>query len=190
MRASPWRAVVPTWSTKAFSASKAGFALPMVFLFISLLVVFVTIMITGSRQQTTTHVLLEHQTRALLGAKTALQLAIYKFRMLPAEFFLIPTIADETTRQEFLDVWMNDLDSAFADSPAEQAWEKLRREFPGEDLPDQSQFNFGVISFEKVSIPDQKNLYTKDYVRIVAWGTYKNQTKTLEEFLEVTLTTD
>ena len=107
-----------------------------------------------------------------------MQLAVYKFRMLPAEFFRAQDPGLTPAQKAFLTrSWLADFDAANATSPVRL----LKNNFPNcQDL--------GVATFTRIVMTSPGKEYTQDVIRIVTYATVNQQKKTLEELLEVNLT--
>jgi len=153
-----------------------GFALPLALLLATSLLVFIGTMLFVSRSQKSTHRLLVDQARALTMARGVMQLAVYKFRMLPAEFFHIQEVGTPVEKTFFENAWMMDFDSNIATSPVA----RLKSQFQDcEDL--------GVATFARIVLLAPNMEYTKDVLRIVTFATVNQQKRTLEELLEIQL---
>ncbi|MBF0500467.1 MAG: hypothetical protein HQM09_10065 [Candidatus Riflebacteria bacterium] len=158
---------------------QCGFALPMVLMLSTALIVMLGTMLFNSQSQKPTHDILFDQARASTIARGVMQLAIYKFRMLPAEFFRTDEIASDCPLNVpfFQSTWMADFDSKIATSPVTL----LKNSFQGcQDL--------GVATFTRIVMSSPGQEYTKDVLRIVTFATVNQQTKTLEETFEIKLT--
>ncbi|MGM0600641.1 MAG: hypothetical protein ACQETH_12595 [Candidatus Rifleibacteriota bacterium] len=170
---------------------KRGIALAVVLVFCTALLGFITILLMNTRQQKGGHARQYEQTRALLAARSAMQLAVYKFRVLVSEFYKIHEIENDlrdspsdTTLQAKLDaynnVWLADMDTDTPGSPAE----KIKNSLDAVDTVNISGgHSFKVEEFKLVS--KQSKGYVKDYVKIRVSGSYGNSEKILEDLIEV-----
>ncbi|MFZ2955490.1 MAG: hypothetical protein WA705_01140 [Candidatus Ozemobacteraceae bacterium] len=152
-----------------------GFALPMALLISVSLLILVGTMLFVSRSQKATHNLLEDQARALTIARGVMQLAVYKFRMLPSEFFHLQD-ATPVDKAFFERAWMVDFDEKVPTS----AVACLKAGFQGCE-------NLGVATFTRIVLLAPNMEYTKDVLRIVTFATVNKQKRTLEELVEIRL---
>lgn len=170
---------------------KRGIAIAVVLVFCVGILGLVTVLVMNTRFHKGSHNMQFEQTRALMAAKAAMQLAIYKFRVLPSEFYKIYEIekllnlnpADpllQAKLQAFEEIWNRDFDSEVPDSPAAKIKEKMN----SVDMVTAAvQHSFRVEEFKLVS---KKNKgYIKDYIKIRAVGVFGNASKVLEELVEV-----
>ncbi|HOY65783.1 MAG TPA: hypothetical protein PLP29_02785 [Candidatus Ozemobacteraceae bacterium] len=157
-------------------------------LLMMVLVTFVGLLHFSTRGQKGTHARLFDQTRALMAARAAVELAVYKYRVLPAEFYRVNRLvnavtADPAERNFFQAVWMNDFSGKSVPggfvSPASLLVESMRQE-TGEPV------EFGVESCELVT--RKESGYVKDYLRIRAWGACRAERKALDQLVEVEIT--
>lgn len=170
---------------------RKGIAIVMVLAFCVGILGLVTVLVMNTQFHKGSHELQFEQTRALMAAKAAIQLAIYKFRVLPSEFYKIHEIemelktnySDEGQKKLkfFKDKWLQDLNSEVKDSPAAKIKEKMDSISPPNKEPDKGH-NFKVEECKLVSRKDKG--YIKDYIKIRAVGSYKGATKVLEELIE------
>ena len=158
------------------SLRHSGFALPLALLLAVALLGLVSVMLFSTRAQKGTHDLLVDQAQALAIARGMMQIAVYKFRMLPAEFFRIQS-ADPAHRPVFEGAWMADFNPEIADSPASRLKSSFRN---CQDL--------GVATFTQIHLTTPGSDYVKDLLRIVTFAVVNNQKRTLEELLEFRLT--
>ncbi|MBI3038605.1 hypothetical protein HYY75_06065 [bacterium] len=155
---------------------KNGFALVSVLLLCMILMIFITTLFFKTGSQKGTHGILLEQTKALHLARGVMQLALYKFKVLPTEFYRLENVKKSGSDTVFLNSWMADFDPAVATSP-------IRRILT--QVPDINLLNYtsGVNDF---SIQAQEDLgYKKDFLRIRAFGKCNQQQKQIEELVEV-----
>ncbi len=170
---------------------RKGIAIVVVLVFCVGILGLVTVLVMNTRFHKGSHQVQFEQTRALMAAKAAMQLAIYKFRVLPSEFYKIHEIEKalamnpldpvlQAKKQAFNEIWNRDFDSEVADSPAA----KIKQRMNSVDMVSADvRHAFRVEEFKLVS---RKNHgYIKDYVKIRAVGSYGNARKVLEELIEV-----
>lgn len=176
---------------KSLKQSRKGIAIAVVLVFCVSILGLVTILVTNTRFNKGSHVSQYEQTRALMAAKSATQLAIYKYRVLPSEFYRIHE-AEKASRlnpgdpalsaklSAFVEAWMRDLDSDQSDSPAA----KIKQELDSVDnIVVKGEHSFKVEEFRLVS---RKNKgYVRDFIKITAVGKFGNSQKTIEELVEV-----
>lgn len=154
--------------------NKNGSAILIVLVLSVALLSFITVLVNNSRAQKTAHTGQYDRARALMAARTAMQLAIYKYRVLLSEFYKVKEHAGnyETT-------WMSDFDTSDIDAPAHKLHTILNNLLP-DDLP----YDFGVSEF-KIASKGGTNGYKKDYIQITTWGTYGEFKKVIQELVEV-----
>lgn len=163
---------------------RRGFALAMVLGIVVALLIFVSAIFFRTRAQRDTHGMLSSQAKALTAARGIMQLALYKFRVLPTEFYFLASatrMLSPIVSKPYLDAWMNDLQSNVPNSLAAQLADSLKQ-------TDGGNYQVGVASFVLLNREDDG--YRKDFVRIEAWGQYEEQKKVIEELLEVEVTHD
>jgi hypothetical protein len=111
-----------------------------------------------------------------MAAKSAGQLALYKFRVLPSEFYRLKKNGPKD--EVYGKYWFADFNPNINGSPAQVILRNLRR-------ADAANYDFGVSDFSLVSRMDQG--YKRDYIRIRAWGTCDGFRKEVEELIEVAI---
>jgi hypothetical protein len=173
--------------------NRQGVAIAVVLVFCTAILGFLTILLMNTRQQRGTFTMQYEQTRALMAARAAIQLAIYKYRVLPSEYYRINQMANDikngTGDPAAFDIarimWLHDFQTEHIDTPAARIKMHLDSGVHGGPVgPDNpGSFAFGVEEFDLVS--KTSHGYTKDYLRIKAWGSFKGTRKTLEELVEV-----
>ena len=179
--------------------NKRGVAIVSVILLCTVLITMLSFLFYNTRIKKNTQEFQYDTTRALMAANAAVELAVYKYRVLSSEYYKINELElSLRSANESLDapdlvnmknIWLSDLctnnilegeaNNGF-NSTAKRIKEKFNN-FTGED----KSYDFGVSSFELVSL--EKNGYTKDYIKIKAWGTYNNVRKDVEELIEVSV---
>jgi len=170
---------------------KRGVAIAVVLVFCTAILGLLGILLMNTRQQRGTFGMQYEQTRALMAARSAVQLAIYKYRVLPSEYYRIHQMSlavkaggDPAEFNLTRMMWLHDLQSENADTPAARIKQFLETGAPvGVDAPSAGTFDFGVEEFDLVS--SSMHGYNKDYLRIRAWGSFNGTRKTLEELVEV-----
>ncbi len=174
-------------------AQKRGIAIAVVLVFCVAVLGLVTILVMNTRFHKGSHNVQFEQTRALMAAKAAMQLAIYKFRVLPSEFYKLHEIekklrADPSNSllinklNAFVDIWNKDFDSDVPGSPADKINQRMNSI---DQIDANNRHSFKVVEFKLVS---RKNKgYVKDYIQIRSSGKYGNSEKILEELIEVTI---
>jgi Tfp pilus assembly protein PilX len=170
---------------------KRGIALAVVLVFCTALLGFITILLMNTKHQKGSHAKQYEQTRALMAARSAMQLAVYKFRVLVSEFYRIHEIEKQlrlsggdpgiqAKLNAFSNVWLADMDTATTGSPAE----KIKNRLDAVDTVNISGgHSFKVEEFRLVT--KQNEGYIKDYVKIRVSGIYGNSEKILEDLIEV-----
>jgi len=127
---------------------RQGFVLVSVLALSVCLLVFVAILYFQTRAQRESHDLYEINAKALAAARGMQQLALYKFRVLPREFYVYDSYAKGTYAMAILmqSYWMDDLQSGTTayHSPAAELAEKLKES-------DGGTYQLGVSRFELVS---------------------------------------
>ncbi|NLI77169.1 MAG: hypothetical protein GX442_12100 [Candidatus Riflebacteria bacterium] len=163
---------------------RRGFALAMVLVLAVGLLVFVSVLFFRTRVQKDTHSLLLAQSRALLAARGIMQMALYKFRVLPTEFYqvasltrLVPETVDDPVRSG----WLAEMQSPAGGPIAQKLADSLK-------ASDGKDYAMGISRFELVT--REAEGYRKDFIRIEAWGACEGQKKIIEELLEVEVTHD
>lgn len=157
--------------------TRDGFALPLALLLAVALLGFISIMLFNTRSQKGTHDLQIDQAQALTIARGVMQLAVYKYRMLPAEFIRWQETINPGKKLEYQTAWMSDFNHADSNSPAH----KLKASFHRCD-------DLGVATFSRIVLTTPGMEYTKDVLRIVTFAVVNGQRRALEELLEFRLT--
>ncbi|MDN5279695.1 MAG: hypothetical protein PWR01_3660 [Clostridiales bacterium] len=176
---------------------KRGVAIAVVLVFCVAILGLVTVLVMNTRHHKGSHSVQYDQTRALMAARAAMQLAIYKFRVLPSEFYKIHELEKALKMnptdpvllaklKEFNKIWVTDFDSEVADSPAAKIKHYMNsadNKGRAVDAPKDTGYKFRVEEFRLVS---RKNKgYVKDYIKIRTLGIYGTSQKVLEELIEV-----
>lgn len=159
-----------------------GFALFSVLLAAVIIFVLAATLYFNTRSQTAVHTRLAEQTKALMAAKGAMQLAQYKFRMLPSEFYILEHIHRTGSPNDIARhtaAWMDDFDPARPNSPAARLSASL-------NAVESGTYQLGVATFTLVTRTGKG--YTKDFLRIESWGSYNGIRRSLETLLEVEVT--
>jgi len=167
--------------------SKKGMAIVIVLVFCIAILGFLTVLLFNTRSQRGTHESQYDQVRALMAARSATQMAIYKYRVLPSEFYKIHKLelqvrsgissaADVAVLNQAKTFWLEDLTTEFAGSPAIRVKTQL-------DAAGGGNHQFAVEEFGLVSRTNQG--YIKDYLKIRAWGSFNGTRKIIEELIEV-----
>lgn len=159
------------------TCKKRGVAVLIVLVLSVALLSFVTILVKNTGSQKTAHTGQYVRARALMAARTAMQLAIYKYRVLMSEFYVVK---DKAGIYEA--AWMSDFNTSDKASPAFKL-RKILNNLRSDDLD----YDFGVTEFKIASKGSVNgNIgYSKDYVEITAWGKYGNFEKVIQELIEV-----
>lgn len=171
---------------------RKGIAIAVVLVFCTAILGLLTVLMMNSRNQRGVHSMQYEQTRALMASRSAIQLAIYKYRVLPSEYYRIHQMAldikagtgDPDEFNATKEMWLHDFQSENPDTPAAKIKAHLDASVGGgPDAAAASSFDFGVEEFDLVS----RSLYgyTQDYLRIRAWGSFAGTRKTMEELIEV-----
>jgi hypothetical protein len=170
---------------------RKGIAIVVVLAFCVGILGLVTVLVMNTRFHKGSHQVQFEQIRALMAAKAAMQLAIYKFRVLPSEFYKIHDIEKAlemnpldpdllARKQAYKEIWNRDFNSEIADSPAAKIKQKMNSV---DMISAEKRHSFSVEEFRLVSRKSKG--YIKDYVKIRAVGSYGNARKVLEELIEV-----
>ena len=185
-----------------------GVALVTVIMFCILLICMLSILFHNSKTKKGSHELQYDSTRALMAANTAVQLAVYKYRVLTAEYYRINTFELEKIIQvknagnqpaaghvEILDlakkVWISDLITKdppnINDLPSDynKTINYIKKNFENYISNEKKDINFGIDSFDLISYNNDG--YTKDYIKIKAWGSCNNIRKEVEEVIETSI---
>ena len=167
---------------------RRGVAIAIVLVFCTAILGLLTVLMMNTRHQRGMQSMQYEQTRALMAARSAIQLAIYKYRVLPSEYYRIHQQAlnvkagilnpDEFNITRMM--WLHDFQTANPDTPAARI--KMHLDASAGSSP-AGAFEFGIEEFDLIS----RNLqgYTQDYIRIKAWGSFNGTRKTMEELIEV-----
>jgi hypothetical protein len=171
---------------------KSGVALVAVLGFCTAILGFVGVMHFNMKTKTHTQKNHYENTKALWAATSGLQLALYKYRVLPSEYYYIQELevkrrAMTITAVELIllrrakDLWLRDLNSAVDDSVAAQTCAHLDT-ITGENT---GTFGFEIESFDLVS--NEGSGYIKDFLRVRAMGRYKSTKRILEDMVEISI---
>ncbi len=168
------------------SRNRKGIAIAVVLLFCTAILGLVTVLVFNTRSHKGSNSYQYDSSRALMAATAAMQLAIYKYRVLPSDYYKIHTFevavrktpgdAAAATLATLKNAWTADFQSDTKDSPAEKI--KLHL-----DNTTGISHSFGVEEFSIVSKAGTG--YAKDYLKIRAWGKAGDSRKVLEELIEV-----
>jgi hypothetical protein len=171
---------------------RKGVAIAVVLVFCTAILGLLTVLMMNSRHQRGSHSMQYDQTRALMAARSGIQLAIYKYRVLPSEYYRIHQMAMDIKNgggnpAEFnatREMWLRDFRSESPDTPAARIKAHLDAGvsiLPGD--PPAGSYEFAVEEFDLIS----RSLagYTQDYLRVRAWGSFRGTRKTMEELIEV-----
>lgn len=183
--------------------NKRGVAIVSVIMLCTVLITMLSLLFYNTRSKKSTQEFQYDTTRALMAANSAVELAIYKYRVLSSEYYKINEMELKARIQnKNLDeypllvysknVWLSDLctkikadiNSESGENEHNLTATKIKRNFDHFSEEGEN-YNFGVSSFELVSL--EKNGYTKDYIKIKAWGTYRHTRKDVEELIEVSV---
>ncbi len=169
--------------------NKKGVALAVVLVFCTAIMGLVGVLLFNTRSRRGTFDININETRALLAAKAAVQMAVYKYRVLPSEYYRLHRI-EELRRIGTLDAagvlvldmskafWNEDFDTAVPGSPAQVVKGLMDTNAGGSH-------EFRVESFSIISRESQG--YIKDYIQIRAVGSFRDSQKILEEIIEVSV---
>lgn len=160
--------------------NKKGIAIAIVLVFCMAMLGLVTILVKNSMFQENIHSRQYDRARALMAARIAMQLAIYKFRVLASEFYEVNKLkkANAPNANSYYQAWMSDFDTSDPKAPAK----KIKSTLNGMETNDLN-YDFGVDDFKIVSKTDDG--YNKDYLQIKTWGKYGEYKKVLQELIEV-----
>ncbi|MBF0409111.1 MAG: hypothetical protein HQM10_17315 [Candidatus Riflebacteria bacterium] len=161
--------------------SRSGVAIVMVLLLNIVLVVFASALIWNFESQKIRHVINYDRMRAVYAAKSAIQLAIYKIRVLPTEFYNIAhskAAFGEPVSETFNETWLSDFDSEnpSATCPANIAMTTFSN-------TDNATYSCGITSIKLVSKTERG--YVQDYIRVSAWGKCGKAKENVEELIEI-----
>lgn len=173
---------------------RRGVAIAIVLVFCTAILGLLTVLMMNTRHQRGAQSMQYEQTRALMAARSAIQLAIYKYRVLPSEYYRIYQMEidirngagnpDELRVTKLM--WLHDFQTENSGTPAakiKRYLETLASADIGSDNVAAASFNFGVEEFDLIS--SSQHGYTQDYLRIKAWGSFNGTRKTMEELIEV-----
>ena len=143
------------------------------------LLAFLGVLFTRTVSQRGTHSTLEDQAKALLGAKALLQAAIYKYRVLPSDFFRIKEEEGDPIKQNTLyQAWVADFDASYASSPARAIQDSV----PG--ITDIGLATWpSIVNFSKPGMQ-----YKQDFMRVRTYAVYNGFRKEIEELVELHVT--
>ena len=172
---------------KFITNNRRGIAIAVVLMFCTAILGLVTVLVFNTRSHRGSHTYQYDTSRALMAATAAMQLAIYKYRVLPSDYYKIHTVeaavrksaADAAATAELSALktaWMADFQSDNQDGPAAKIKLQL-------DNSAGISHSFGVEEFSIVSKTGSG--YDKDYLKIRAWGSAGSTRKVLEELIEV-----
>ena len=182
--------------------NRRGVAIVSVIIFCTVLVTMLSFLFINTKTKKSSQEFQYDTTRALMAANTAVQLAIYKYRVLSSDYYKINELElklrakkKDLNDPELVNckyIWLRDLctkvkpdiNSESGENPYNTTASKIKRNFDHFSEEGEN-YNFGVSSFELVSL--EKNGYTKDYIKIKAWGTYRHTRKDVEELIEVSI---
>ncbi len=184
------------------SKNNRGIALISVILFCSLLITMLGVLYHNTKHKSGTQDYQYDSTKALMAANIAVQLAVYKYRVLTSEYYKINELEldiiskgsnAEASEIEKLEkakkIWLNDLrtDPEVIDNlPGDSRNPTLIiRENIKNFIADNKNLEFGVDSFNLISSDDDG--YTKDYIKIKAWGSCDGVRKDIEELIETSI---
>ncbi|MDD3146712.1 MAG: hypothetical protein PHD82_05375 [Candidatus Riflebacteria bacterium] len=171
-------------TTINFIGRRKGVALVVVMAFCIAMLGLITVLVFNTRSQRGSQTDQYDVSRSLMAATAAVQLAIYKYRVLPSEYYKIHKFemavrkgaGDAAALSALKTSWMADFQSDTQNSPAE----KIKTEL---DNSTGISHSFGVEEFSLVS--KSGSGYTRDYLKIRAWGSANGTRKVLEELIEV-----
>ncbi len=163
---------------------RRGFALALVLVLTIGLLVFVSTLFFRSRTQRDTFGQLELQAKALAAARGIMQMALYKFRVLPTEFYEVASATKELPPEAagpYKAIWLAEMDSDKGGPIAQHLTDSLK-------LVDGRTYRVGINRFELVTREDTG--YRRDFIKIETWGQCETEKKVIEELLEVEVTHD
>lgn len=172
---------------KKLPNSRKGVALAVIMVFCIAILGLVTVLVFNTRSHRGSHTYQQDASRSLMAATAAMQLAIYKYRVLPSEYYKIHALEMQKNKGTadaaainalniLKTAWMADFQSDNAGSPAARIKAKIDQSTGGNH-------SFGVEEFSLVSKTAQG--YTRDYLKIRTWGAAGDTRKVLEELIEV-----
>ena len=189
--------------SKKATNNKRGVAIVSVVLLCSVLISMLSILFYNTRNKKNTQEFQYDTTRALMAANAAVQLAVYKYRVLSSEYYKINEIELDLRIQKldlnspklnkYKEIWLSDLQTKSSPDDSTEDGNNgynstattIKKTFQEYANEKGKNFDFGVSSFDLVSL--EKNGYTKDYIKIKVWGTYNNVRKDVEELIEVSV---
>lgn len=178
-------------STKFRKLNKRGVALVSVMLLCTAIVTMLSVLAYNSKTKKATQTFHYETTKALMAANAAIQLATYKYRALPSEYYKIQEMeiqqrisrTNDPNLAQAKQVWLSDLNS---ESEAVGPIKSAMNSFCIVNDPKLvATITFAVDSFDLVSSEDTG--YTQDYIRIKAWGKCGTMRKDVEELIQVTI---
>lgn len=161
---------------------KSGMAMVIVISFVVVAVIVSGIFYIYTQNQKTSFNTLVNETKALLAAKSLLQMIIYKYRVLPTEFYIVASATrnlNATDSLRFLSSWIDEFRGEISGDKAVIISEYLKK-FDGKS------YNVGVSSFTLLTREDFG--YKRDYIYVEVWGECDGVKKVITELLEVELT--
>ena len=184
------------------SKNNRGIALISVILFCSLLITMLGVLFHNTKHKSGTQDYQYDSTKALMAANIAVQLAVYKYRVLTSEYYKINELEldiiskgsnAEASEIEKLEkakkIWLSDLRTnpeVIDNLPGDSRNPTLIiRENIKNFIADNKNLEFGVDSFSLISSDDDG--YTKDYIKIKAWGSCDRVRKDIEELIETSI---
>jgi len=161
---------------------RRGFALFSVLLASVVIFILAATLYFNTRSQTATHARLTEQTKALMAARAAMQLAQYKFRMLPTEFYAFDRVIKTGTPDQiasFTTGWMGDFDPTRPNTAAAKLSQSL-------GATDGGSYQLGIATFSLITRTGKG--YTKDFLQITSWGSFNGVRRSLDALIEVEVT--
>ena len=197
-----------------FHKNRRGVALISVVILCTVLVCMIGMLFYNTRAKKASYGFQYDTTRALMAANAAVQIAIYKYRILTTEYYKINelelkikgAIAGSSISSigvfgedinelkaklaKAKEVWLSDLSTKTRENAATDLSQinrrtALRIKEYYEKFAQEKDFEFGVDSFDLVSY--DADGYSKDYIKIKAWGSYNGMRKDVEELIEVSV---
>lgn len=171
--------------------NKQGIALVSVMLLCTAIVTMLSVLAYNSKTKKATQTFHYETTKALLAANAAIQIATYKYRALPSEYYKIQEMeiqqrisgVSNPKLAEAKQVWLSDLNSESAEIGLIK--ETMNSFCIVNDPKAVATITFAVDSFDLVS--SEETGYTQDYIRIKAWGKCGAMRKDVEELIQVTI---
>lgn len=163
---------------------RRGFTLAIVLILAMVLLGFVSVLFFRSRAQRDTFRKLELQAKALAAARGLMQVALYKFRVLPTEFYQVASAVRElppAAAAPYQAVWQAELESDRGGDIARHLTDSLRQ-FDGHS------YQVGINKYELLTRMDSG--YRRDFLRLEVWGQCESERRVIEELLEVELSHD